>query len=160
MSQPPSSRSQVCVRVRVCLWWMVQTHQFVHVSWVHTTSCVCPCSNMSQQMLPEASAASPVMWCPLTFSNIWRCSGSLVKDSAPLWQIMRLCLSLICLIPRSAIWHLHQISMYLWASHLTLQCEELVGITPVRVRGRCHSDSSHSGGLGEEGGWGWGAEKV
>lgn len=130
MSQPPSSQSQGCVSVSANAWMCACSC---------ATPCVCPCSHVSQQMLPKAIAVSPVMCCPLTFSNIWRCGGWLVKDSASLWLIMMLCLSLICLTSRSAIWHLHDISIYLWASRSTLQWAELVGMTPVRQRGRCHS---------------------
>ncbi len=148
----PTART-VCV----CVWWW--TVSASANAWTCACSwaapCVCPCSHVSKQMLPEASAVSPVMCCPLTFNNIWRCGGPLVKDSPLLWLIMMLCLSLICLTSRSAIWHLHGISIYLWASRLTLQCAELVGMTPVRQRGRCHSGRSHSGCVGEDGSWGW-----
>lgn len=127
----------------VCMWqWTTSVSASAWLCahwWAHAaTPCVCPCGHVLQQMLPKASAVSPVMCCPLTFSNIWRCGGLLVKDSALLWLIMMLCLSLICLTSRLAIWHLHDISIYLLASSSLPQCAELVGMTPFRQRGRCH----------------------
>lgn len=155
MSQTPSSNSQDCVCdcvcVYVCVWWWTASEGAN--AWMCACSCAHAtlCSHVSQQMLPEASALSPVMCCPLTFSNIWGCCSLLVKDSTLLWLIMTLRLALICLNSRSAIWHLHDISIYVLASRLTLHCVELVGMTPVRQRGRCHTGRSHRG-LGEAGG--------
>ena len=118
--------------VRLCVWWWMASEGAN--AWMCACSCVhaTSSSHVSQQMLPEASAVSPVMCCPLTFSNIWGCCSLLVKDSTLLWLIMTLRLALICLNSRSAIWHLHDISIYVLASRLTLHCVELVGMTPVR----------------------------
>jgi len=133
---------EMCVRGCMRSWMeSVGTNaQICAYSWAHATPNACvPWATCHSKKLPKASAVSPVTCCPLTSADLWGCSSPPVKDSALFWLIMMLRLSLICLTFRSAIWHLHGISIYLWASHLTLQCTELVGMTPVRQRRRCHS---------------------
>lgn len=81
-------------------------------------------------------------WC-----LVRRPSGSfgdmLVKDSAPLWQIRRLCLSLTCLLdPFYDI--CIKLACVFGPAHL--RCEDLV-----KRKSRCLSRRSHSGGLSEDG---------
>lgn len=147
MSQPPPSHSQDCVFVCVfvCAWACVMENtvckckcmnvcMFVSThdphACVRAATCHCRCCLKPQRCLQWCA----VRWPSVTFEDVL-----LVKDTALLWLIMMLCLSLVCFTSRSAIWHLHDISIYLWTSHLTPQCVQLVGMTPVRQRGRCHS---------------------
>lgn len=87
----------------VCVWrCMLHLCEFVHPH-EHTTWRLRLCSHVSWLMLSEPSAVSPVLPCPLTFSNIWghACQGqctSLGDDGA---------LTFINMPPGSVIWYLH-----------------------------------------------------
>lgn len=85
----------------VCVWdagWCICVNLYIIMSTPPGACC-----HVSWQMLPEPSAVSPVIPCPLTFSNVWRhtCQGqctSLVDYEA---------LPFINTPSGSVIWYLH-----------------------------------------------------
>lgn len=91
---------------------------------------MCPCGHMSYQMLLGVLAVSSVMW---PSANLKMCQPA-CEGHCWFWCL----LFIICLTSRAAIRHLHDISIYLWTSCLVPQCGDLVGMTPVRQRRRCH----------------------